>query len=111
MRAMNDEDLADHHCKFVASVLDRMGYGFDKEKFKIFILDWLQQIVGGRMMELKPCPFCGGKAKYIYQLPFNVVQCQKCRAYGKTICDLFEQQDMKDRAIEEWNRRVDNANL
>ena len=46
VRAMNDEDLADHHCKFVASVLDRMGYSFDKEKFKIFILDWLQQIVG-----------------------------------------------------------------
>lgn len=46
VRAMNDEDLADHHCKFVASVLERMGYSFDKEKFKIFILDWLQQIVG-----------------------------------------------------------------
>ena len=60
-------------------------------------------------MELKPCPFCGGKAKYIYQMPLNAVQCQKCKVFGKTICDLFEQQDGKAEAIKLWNRRADNA--
>ena len=57
------------------------------------------------MAELKPCPFCGGKAKYMYSMPYNVVKCTKCKVFGKTIVDSYEQQDGKAEAIEAWNKR------
>ena len=56
--------------------------------------------------ELKPCPFCGGKAKYVYQMPYNAVKCTKCKVFGKTIVDSYEQQDGKQEAIEAWNNRA-----
>jgi Lar family restriction alleviation protein len=61
------------------------------------------------MAELKPCPFCGCKAKYVYSMPYNGVQCTKCKAWGKTIVDSYEQQDGKNEAIEAWNRRYTDA--
>ena len=59
------------------------------------------------MAELKLCPFCGGKAKYIYQMPYNAVKCTKCKMFGKAIVDSYEQQDGKAEAIEAWNRRAE----
>ena len=61
------------------------------------------------MAELKPCPFCGGKAEYIYEMPYNAVKCTKCEAFGKTIVDSYEQQDGKAEAIEAWNRRAEDG--
>ena len=61
------------------------------------------------MNELKPCPFCGGKAKYIYQMPYNAVKCTKCKLFGKTIVDSYEQQDGKTEAVEAWNRRAEDG--
>ena len=58
--------------------------------------------------ELKPCPFCGGKAKYVYSIPYNAVQCKKCKTFGKTVVDSYEQQDGKVEAIEAWNRRAED---
>ncbi len=58
------------------------------------------------MAELKPCPFCGGKAKYTYAMPYNVVGCKKCGAWSKTVVDSYEQQDGKAEAIEAWNKRM-----
>lgn len=53
--------------------------------------------------ELKPCPFCGGKAKInkIEQGRLYEVECQYCYAnvYDDTIDDV----------IEYWNRRTKNA--
>lgn len=60
-------------------------------------------------IELKPCPFCGSKAKYTYSMPYNAVQCTKCKVFGKTIIDSYEQQDGKAEAIEAWNKRVQQA--
>ena len=57
------------------------------------------------MNELKPCPFCGGKAKYIYSMPFNAVQCRKCKAFGTTVVDSCEQRDGMKEAVDAWNRR------
>ena len=62
------------------------------------------------MAELKPCPFCGGKAKYIYSMPYNAVKCTKCKVFGKTIVDSYEQQDGKAEAIEAWTRRAEDGN-
>ena len=54
------------------------------------------------MSELKPCPFCGGKAKVIKTYEgMRWVVCDDC------LCetDLFNT-DVK--AINAWNRRADN---
>ena len=60
------------------------------------------------MAELKPCPFCGGKpfisAKlpYFGEVPTLAVVCENCNASTK-------QTDKKEKAIESWNRRVNNG--
>lgn len=51
--------------------------------------------------ELKPCPFCGGKAKinkearHLYE-----VECQNCYA------NVYD--DTAEGAVEYWNRRTNN---
>ena len=58
------------------------------------------------MAELKPCPFCGGKARWVYRKPFGVVACKECGARPYLHCDEYEEMDSKNRAIEAWNRRA-----
>ena len=54
------------------------------------------------MTELKPCPFCGGKAKLRgYQIDFRVM-CPECGGRAK-LCSTAEE------TIESWNRRADNG--
>lgn len=48
--------------------------------------------------ELKPCPFCGGKA-HLVDLGYSWTRCDECEAEGP--CESTAQ-----RAIEAWNRRV-----
>ena len=62
--------------------------------------------------ELKPCPFCGGKAvlketyRYIghgESIPQYFVKC------GNAYCDLYVatcNRDSEEEAIDAWNRRV-----
>ena len=58
------------------------------------------------MIELKPCPFCGGKAKFRYLMPYNFVQCTKCKMPGPVIVDSYEQRDGKEQAIRLWNKKA-----
>ena len=58
---------------------------------------------------IKPCPFCGGEAKYVYSLPYNAVKCKKCNAWSRTVVDSYEQRDGKAEAIEAWNRRAEDG--
>lgn len=83
-------------------------------------------------MELKPCPFCGGKAiiKQTYvsvmetnrdSVSFDIeIRCVKCNAtapgaYGYISANLSSSGDLNvwhdDRAsaIESWNRRADDV--
>lgn len=57
--------------------------------------------------ELKPCPFCGGKAKITDtntedKQHFYYIQCTKC---GAAACFGNESETKKD-AIKAWNRRI-----
>ena len=80
--------------------------------------------------ELKPCPFCGGKAEvsfvsdkvpYVlkeYHNRFIFAGCRKCgivtplfNAFNKTRSPLMNETNIakaKQKAIEVWNRRTDN---
>lgn len=78
------------------------------------------------MAKLKPCPFCGGKAKIMecdQELPFSekisifFVCCKECgcspfhfsevNLYYKENCKIIAD-ELRKKAIEAWNRRADN---
>ena len=58
---------------------------------------------GSSRLELKPCPFCGGKARYVDKWGIwtnsDSVICIEC---GAVIC-----RDAEADAIAAWNRRAD----
>lgn len=54
------------------------------------------------MPELKPCPFCGGKARLDRYEHFYRVLCTDCPASTEW---LYSEQE----AIEAWNRRVNEC--
>ena len=67
------------------------------------------------MAELKPCPFCGGKA-HIYRTcgysPEEIifVGCENCEASATPKRMIsFNPDDDERKAIEAWNRRADNG--
>lgn len=62
------------------------------------------------MTELKPCPFCGGEAFVRYIMPCSAVQCEKCGASTGIYSDYYEEVDGRSKAIEAWNRRIENEN-
>ena len=49
--------------------------------------------------DLKPCPFCGGKAEVVYIKDNQYVRCSRCGAVG---ANTFNTEDV----IAAWNRRV-----
>lgn len=63
-------------------------------------------------IELKPCPFCGGKAETSEQttdkgnkFAFGWIGCQQCQCFINYINNYTG----KTKAAEAWNRRADNA--
>lgn len=75
--------------------------------------------------ELKPCPFCGGKAEIHYQPIYMdngvCICCTECKARSKFfLCDCtytyfhgeknvyISKEQATNKAIELWNRRADN---
>jgi Lar family restriction alleviation protein len=58
--------------------------------------------------ELKPCPFCGGRAETdygYYDYNWHGVHCVDCGAY---VCTA---EDGSQEAIEAWNRRAEDAKV
>lgn len=57
------------------------------------------------MIDLKPCPFCGGKAKIVTHFFYNLmptygVECICCGAKSSQF------NDTEERAAEKWNLRT-----
>ena len=55
--------------------------------------------------EQKPCPFCGGKVRILYNSESEryEVECKKC------YCTVMQYSECKDEAIKAWNRRADKG--
>ena len=80
------------------------------------------------MIELKPCPFCGGEAKLMggklvvypecdsngayvgadFECTPAYVECQNCHALSADFCT--DDNDI-DNAVEAWNRRANNGTV
>lgn len=62
------------------------------------------------MDDLKPCPFCGGKAVLIESIPAQVfkVECMNTSCYCFSTSIIFSS---KSNAIEAWNRRTNDAEI
>lgn len=58
--------------------------------------------------ELKPCPFCGGKAQLDHDglADYSYVRCMECHARTRDIA-VASYHCSDDKAIELWNHRAD----
>ena len=57
--------------------------------------------------ELKPCPFCGGKAEVLTdENEEYYVSCTECTALLGYCTDTWGDYSTEDEAIEAWNRRA-----
>lgn len=67
---------------------------------------WMEVLT---MIELKPCPFCGGKARLLVSNGVRVL-CPKCGATTRILIDSerIETSAVED-VIEAWNRRKNNG--
>ena len=67
-------------------------------------------------MELKPCPFCGGKANLLFYTHYSGIKSWTVRCENKcaVTCGHVDEKGKwhptpQKKAIEAWNRRVNNG--
>ena len=59
------------------------------------------------MIELKPCPFCGGEARLFVDDGVRVL-CNKCHASSEILVDSeYYKTSAVEKVIEAWNRRTE----
>lgn len=61
------------------------------------------------MEELKPCPFCGGKARLLVNDGVRVI-CSKCYIGTMIMKDgMWQESNAIEMVVAAWNRRADNG--
>ena len=60
-------------------------------------------------VNLKPCPFCGGKAIVEIGTKSKIVFCIRCKARTNRFAEYNEEKN-EEKAVEAWNRRVNDEN-
>jgi len=64
------------------------------------------------MVELKPCPFCGGKAlleEFVVRKGFEAcIVCSDCMVYMPTIT-YDTQEEATEAVTKDWNRRAEDG--
>lgn len=61
------------------------------------------------MFELKPCPFCGGKARLLVNGGVRVI-CTRCYVSTRVLKDELESASSAvELSVEAWNRRAENG--
>lgn len=66
---------------------------------------------GGKMTELKPCPFCGAEPELIRRGNEHTrkrsvdVRCPECRVQRTDAAIVHDLDWLESRAVENWNRR------
>lgn len=90
---------------------------FDTEKemelFHTFIIDHLEDYLEEEKMkiELKPCPFCGGRAEVKEETNFTLwssssyVVCEKCGARQRGV-EMAHEYSSNEKVAEAWNERT-----
>lgn len=92
----------------------------DRRKYRLGYKDGLKEKVNmeaERMIELEPCPFCGGLAHLhtdvtegmvglIIQYPTAFVSCDECGARTTAFDDTNHDGKYVFEAIDAWNRRI-----
>ena len=68
------------------------------------------------MIELKPCPFCGGEAKLITSItvgahakPIARVYCTDCKISLSWFCDNNNDGMFIEEAVNAWNKRANQT--
>lgn len=93
-------------CTKINKVVDKLyNAGYRK-------IDKESVVINKEDNQLKPCPFCGGKAKlakqtvsmWFLQFDSYYVVCNTCGARSRISVEVAEE---KDKAIEAWNMRVE----
>ena len=78
---------------------------------KVVKIKLLKHGIGELIMdELKPCPFCGGKALLSHDhagIGASYIRCEKCGLESIRFLKSFEIAS-DDKAVEFWNRRVND---
>ena len=95
-------------CKIILRNRDGFEFEYDDEitppftdgqKKLIEMTEKLTEKRGGKMTELKPCPFCGGKAILYIDCGYYIAECEDCEA-------MSGEHETEEETIKAWNKRV-----
>ncbi len=58
------------------------------------------------IVDIKPCPFCGGRARMSYSLGKAYIECSNTECNVKPSTWLYVTTNKVDKLVKIWNRRI-----